>query len=1067
MFRTFQIFAPLWSLALILTEACVAFAGEKAPTFNRDIRPILAEHCFECHGQDEKSRKGGLRLDVREGALQGGKSKKRTILPGEPEKSELIARITTHDQDELMPPTEEKKPVSSAQIELLKEWIRGGAAYQGHWAFSAPEKPEEPEKDGGGMALNGVDRFVAKKLRREGLRFSSEARPEVLARRVYLDITGIPPSPQELDEFVRDYVRRGNEAYVSMVDRLLASERYAEKWARWWLDAARYADSDGYEKDLPREQWAWRDWVIESLHRDKGYDRFVIEQIAGDLLARKEAKFSKKAQDLMVATGFLRNGMVNEEGAIINEQYRLEGMFDRMDVIGRGILGVTFQCAQCHTHKFDPLTHEEYYRTMAFINDTYEATSWTYTEDQLASIRRIHGEIGNKEKEIRRELPDWEQRMAAWEESIAKKKVNWTYLDAIENEWVGGLAHPEKQKDKSILTLGFRPTVGELWVTAMVSATNLTGMRLEALTHGDLPFNGPGRSEKGTFAVSELTLEAAPITAVGAKTNHAAEIKGGFQSVMLTNAVADIEAPDQLLGEPFRGKDEKRRLGPVSYLVDGKDETAWTTDRGAGRRNEDAQVIVTFATNTWLAAEGTLIRVWLKYRHGGDDGHGRENQFLGRFRLAVTSDENPHADPVPAPVRAALETPREKRTEQQRALLFSAWRRTVPDLATLNEQIEAFWKEYPEGGSVLHLAERDAEWHRETPIYDRGDWQKPTRAVTRGVPAFLHELPKDAGTTRLDFAKWLVDRRSPTTARVAVNRVWQSIFDLGLVETPEDLGVRSPLPEHPELLDWLSVQFMDGSEREKMQPWSLKGLVRTILLSATYRQDSRTSEDLLERDPQNKWLARGPRFRVEAEQVRDIALAASGLLHEQVGGPSFYPPVPESMFALNFVKIDWKPAPAPERYRRSLYLFRRRSMPDPVMGNFDAPNGDFACVRRVRSNTPLAALASLNEPVFVEAAQALAYRVLREGGSTEKERAAYAFRLCTGRAPRPAEVETMLELLQSRSARIADGWLTARELAVGDRTMPTLPEGTNPRQLAAWTIVSRVLLNLDETLSKN
>ncbi|HET6408299.1 MAG TPA: DUF1549 and DUF1553 domain-containing protein, partial [Chthoniobacteraceae bacterium] len=853
------------------------------------------------------------------------------------------------------------------------------------------------------------------------------------------------------------------------VDKLLASPRYAEKWARWWLDTARYADSDGYEKDLPREQWTWRDWVINALDRDKPYDQFIIEQVAGDLLARERAPLSKEAQDLRIATGFLRNGMVNEEGAIINEQFRLEGMFDRMDVIGRGILGVTFQCAQCHTHKFDPLTHEEYYRTMAFINDTYEATSWVYSEAQLAAISRIHEQAALKESEIRKQLPDWEARMAAWEKEMAEKKVEWKYVDAIETEWIGGLAHPEKQKDKSILTLGFRPTVGELWLSAIVAETNITGLRLEALTHGDLPYNGPGRSPKGTFAVSEFYVEAAPVPVIGANTNHAAEIKSGLQKVDLSDALASIEAPDQVLGAPYSKKDEKRRVGPAAYLIDGKDETAWTTDLGPGRRNEDAQVVMKFATNGWASADGTFLRIWFKYRHGGDDGHGRQNNFLGRFRIALTTAPDPQADLLPANVRLALETPGEKRTAQQRALLFKSWRNSVPQLAELNEQIAALWKDYPEGESVLHTAQRDPEWHIQTPIYDRGNWQKPGRIVEPGVPAFLHALPSNGPTDRLSFARWMVDPKSPTTSRVVVNRVWQSVFGLGLVETPEDFGVRSPLPQHPELLDWLAINFMEGKSiaDRPAKPWSLKELLRTIVLSATYRQDSQVPADLLERDPQNKLLARGPRFRAEAEQIRDIALSASGLLHERLGGRSFYPPVPESMFALNFVKIDWTPAPAPERYRRSLYIFRRRSMPDPVMANFDAPNGDFACVRRVRSNTPLAALASMNEPVFVEAARALALRVVREAGSSEKDRAAYAFRLCTGRPPRPAEVDTVLEMLHSREARIADGWVAARELASAESSLPQLPDGVNPRQLAAWTIVSRVLLNLDETLTKN
>ncbi|MGZ8939627.1 MAG: PSD1 and planctomycete cytochrome C domain-containing protein, partial [Limisphaerales bacterium] len=1055
---------PHFLLGLLVFAVSVEAAGKRL-SFNRDVRPLLADHCFTCHGQDDKTRKGGLRLDIRAEAIKGGKSKKAAILPGEPDGSELIARVSTHEADDVMPPPDQKNPLSPAHIETLKVWIREGAEYQGHWAFSAPEMPAFPEMDANASVLNPIDNFVLAQLKQKGLALSPEARPETLIRRVSLDITGIPPSPKEIDNFIAEYARRGDGAYVDVVEKLLASERYAEKWARWWLDAARYADSDGYEKDLPREQWPWRDWVINSLHEDKPYDQFVIEQMAGDLLARQEPEFSVKAQKLRVATGFLRNGMINEEGAIINEQFRLEGMFDRMDVIGRGILGLTFQCAQCHTHKFDPVTHEEYFRTFAFVNDTYEKTEWVYSPDQLATIKRIHKAVAEKENEIKARFPDWEDRLLKWESAMAEKKVAWKYIDAIENDWVGGLAHPEKQKDKSILTLGFRPTVGELWVSAMISETNITGLRLEALTHGDLPFNGPGRSSKGTFAVSELFLEAAPIATIGANTNHAAEIKSGLMKIPLTNAVADIEAPDQLLSAPFARKDEKRRMGPAAFLIDGKDETAWSTDLGPGRRNDDAQVVMTIATNDWASADGTFLKFWLKFRHGGDDGHGRQNHFLGRFRLAVTTAADPHADSVPAPVRAAIEIPREQRTSEQNAVIFKAWRNSVPEFAELNEQLAALWKDFPEGDPVLSLAERDPDWHRETPIYDRGNWQKPTRTVKPGVPGFLHPLSENAPVDRLAFARWLVDSRSPTSARVAVNRVWQSIFGLGLVESPEDFGVRSSLPQHPELLDWLAVSFMEGASSGRA--WSLKELLRTIVHSATYRQDSRASNNLLELDPQNKWLARGPRFRVEAEQIRDIALTASGLLHEKLGGRSFYPPVPESMFALNFVKIDWTPAPAPERYRRSLYLFRRRSMPDPVMANFDAPNGDFACVRRSRSNTPLAALASLNEPVFVEAAQALALRVLREGGGSDQERAAFAFRLCTGRAPRPAEVDAILNLLRSRETRIAEGWLPARELAVGDRSLPSLPTGTNPRQLAAWTVSCRVLLNLDETMTKN
>lgn len=1043
-----------------LTWLAVAASAAESIVYNRDIKPILSDHCFTCHGQDESSRKGGLRLDVREAALKGGKSDKAAIVPGKPHESTLIARVTTHDDDDIMPPVEQKKPLSGEQIAKLKQWVEQGAEYQGHWAFAAPKKSAVPSVSRS-KKTTPLDAFVLAKLKQERLKPSPEARPDVLLRRVCLDITGIPPTVAEIDAFLRDYSRRGNEANIAVVDRLLASPRYAEKWARWWLDAARYADSDGYEKDLPREQWTWRDWVIDAFRRDLPYDQFIVEQVAGDLLPNA-------TQAQRVATGFLRNGMVNEEGAIINEQFRLEGMFDRMDTIGKSVLGLTLQCAQCHSHKYDPLTHEEYYKMFAFLNDTHEATSWVYSPEHLEKIDHIHRAMNEKELAIKKRVPDWEERLAAWEESVAKTKVEWTYVDAIENEWVGGLSHPEKQKDKSILTLGFRPTAGELWLSGITQETNITGLRIEALTHGDLPRNGPGRGDKGVFALTELYVEAASLAAVGVNTNHAAEIKSGLVKIPLTNAVADTEAPDQPVDSKVRKADDKRRMGPAKYVIDGSDDTAWTTDLGPGRRNQDAQVVAKFATNGWESAGGTFLKIWLKFRHGGDDPHGRTSSFLGRFRIALTTAPDPHADSVPAPVRSVLAIPREQRTARQQRMIFAEWRKTLLELKELNNGIDALWKDYPEGDSVLNLAARPPEWHRETRIYERGDWQKPGRKVEQGVPAFLHDLPKQMAT-RLDFARWLVDPRSPTTARVAVNRVWQAIFGAGLAETPEDFGVRSSDPVQADLLDWLAVSFMEGmySEASTPSPWSLKQLIRAIVLSSTYRQDSTTTPHLSEIDPRNRLLARGPRFRAEAEVVRDIALTASGLLHEKVGGRSFYPPVPESLLAVNFVTIDWKSAPAPERYRRSLYMFRRRSMPDPVMASFDAPNADFSCVRRPRSNTPLAALTSLNEPVFVEAAQALALRVLREGGSADEQRAAYAFRLCTGRAPKPAEITTTLELLRSREARLADGWMPVREVAVGDGKLPELPTGTNPRQLAAWTIVGRVLLNLDDTLTKN
>ena len=1041
------------SLCLLALAASTAFAADPAAKvdFNRDVRPILAENCFLCHGPDEQTRKAKLRLDLRDDALKGGKSGTVAIMPGKPQESALLARITSADADTVMPPRDSNKSLTPQQIDTLRRWVEGGAEYAGHWAFTAPQRPAVPAAADARWAKNAIDRFVLAGLQSAGLRPSPEADRAALLRRLSLDLVGLPPSPQEIDAFLAD---ASPDAYEKQVERLLASPHFGEKWARHWLDVARYADSNGYEKDMPRKQWAWRDWVINAINRDLPYDQFVIEQLAGDL-------FPNPTQDNRVATGFLRNGMVNEEGAILAEQFRMEGLFDRMDAIGKGVLGLTVQCAQCHTHKFDPISHDEYYGLLAFINNDYEATSWVYTPEQRKQIDAIHAGTAAAEEKLKKDHPDWPQRLAAWEAAAKKDELPWEPLSAIEHEWVGGLAHPEKLPDHSILTLGFRPSEGELYVTADAKLTSPTGLRLEALTHGDLPFNGPGRSDKGTFAVSEIVVEA-----------RAAGVKDAkFETVKLKNATADFAQPEHRLPEFFRkNNDDKRTLGPASFLVDGKDETAWGSDMGPGLRHQDLKAVMQFEKPPPASSQGTHYKVTLKFRHAGRDVHGRHSHFLGRFRLSLTSAAEPKADPVPRPVREALKLPAEKRTAEQQAAIFRYWRTTVPEFKPVNEEIAKLWAQHPEGETVLNLAQRRPEDARKTHLLDRGAWDKPKHEVAAGVPAFLHPMPEGSTKDRMGLARWLVDRRSPTTARVAVNRVWQALFGVGLVDTSEDFGVRAADPSHPELLDWLAVEFMDPSTGSgQARGWSTKQLLRTIVTSATYRQQSRVTPEMLERDPANRLLARGPRFRAEAEVVRDVALSAAGILNTKLGGPSFYPPVPESMFALSYLDVDfWQVAPAPERYRRSLYVFRRRSMPDPMLSTFDAPNGDFACARRARSNTPLAALAGLNEPVMVEAAQAMALRVLREGGRTDAERVAYAFRLCTGRPPKPAEAAEVVSLLQSQQQRIADGWVSGREVATGDATkVPPVPQGATPTDAAAWTVVSRVLLNLDETVTKN
>ena len=1002
------------AIRLVLLALAICFVTGNAMAqvvdFQRDVQPILSESCLHCHGLDEAGRQAGLRLDQFDAAVRGGDSKTAAIVPGKPEQSELIRRVTSTDPAEIMPPSKGHKPLKAAQIDTLKKWIGQGAPYSRHWTFVAPIKVALPVQ-----ASNPIDAFVASQLNSQKLKHTAAASPSTLCRRIYLDLIGLVPSPQELDAFEKNGV-------AATVEMLLKSERYGEKWARHWLDVARYSDTNGYEKDVPRDQWIWRDWVINSLNRDLPYNQFLIEQIAGDMLPNA-------TMDQIIATGFLRNSMLNEEGAIVAEEFRMVEMFDRMDCLGKAVFGLSTQCAQCHTHKFDPITQDEYYGMFAFLNNSYEAQSWVYTAEQQARISSIQTAIRAIEDRIRIAHPQWQQELSGWEESIRKQHVHWTPLEMTEMESISGLNHPTQLGDKSILMRG-HPS-NDVFFISQPDLNGITGLQLEALTHGDLPFGGPGRGPNGIWGITEIE---AFIQKPGSP---------DWEKQKLVNATADYSEPDQ--------KDDKKSRGPVGYLIDGTDETSWEADRGIGRRNQPSVAVVQFEKPLEVPA-GTKLKLAM-----------RTNDMLVCARISTTKSPAPAAIPVDCEAVMAIQTPSVQRTSAQQQAIFSAWRKTVADLKPQNDEIDAQWKSFPPAfTSVLHLSERRGDQIRPTHRLDRGVWDRPQGVVAPHVPSAFHPFVAKESPDRLDFARWLADERSPLTARVAVNRVWQAIFGEGLVETSEDFGTRAAAPLYRELLDWLAVDFMEHN-------WSQKHLIRTIVNSATYQQDSAVTPELRERDPRNHWLARGPRFRAEAEVVRDIALSSSGLITHKIGGPAMIPPVPQNVLDYNYVyPAFWKPTQGPDRYRRTLYAFRKRSMPDPVLSSFDAPSSDSACARRIRSNTPLAALAGLNEIIFVESAQAMALRILREGGSDDAQRAAYAFRLCTSRFPTSEERDETLSLLKSRRQRLAEGWLDIREIATGDPTkLPVLPPNTTPQDAAAWTLVSRVLLNLDETVNKN
>lgn len=1011
----------------------VSLGSAEPVDFVRDVQPILAQKCTACHG--EAQQLGQLRLDVKALAMKGGLSGE-TIVPGKPEASELYRRVAGLGDQARMPMGGE---LPADQIATLKKWIAEGAQWpedgaaahaemETHWSFAPPVRPDEPKVSDAKWPANPIDRFILAKLDENKLKPSPEADRVTLLRRAYLDIIGLPPTIEETDRFLAD---KSPNAYKNLIDELLASPHYGERWGRRWLDAARYADSDGFEKDKPREVWFYRDWVINALNQDMGYDRFVIQQIAGDLLPGA-------GQDELVATGFLRNSMINEEGGIDPEQFRMEAMFDRMDAVGKAVLGLTVQCAQCHNHKFDPLTQKEYYSLFAFLNNAHESTVTVYTDDEQEVRREIFEQIDAIEERLIGSAPDWRKRMAAWEAEVSGKQPEWLPLELHHEEPSGQKYH--YYEDGSILAQGYAPTRHTVPLHGKADLSGIQAFQLELLMDPTLPRGGPGRSIYGTSALTEFEVEIAD------KDDPKKKTKLNF-----VEATSDVNPALSFVDlEQFPDRDNKRRiLGDVGFAIDGFDMSAWSSDAGPGRRNQPRKAVFRLAKP--LDTDGEVeFTINLVQKHGGYNSDDNQNLNLGRFRITATKAADAKADPLPKHVRELLAIPREQRTEAQHRAIFSYWRTTVDEWAEENAEIEALWKKHPEGTTQLVLKEREEP--RMTHRLERGDFLKPKETVDPGTPRFLPAMNvrEPDAPPRLQFARWAVNDNHPTTARSIVNRIWQGYFGVGLVETAEDLGTQAPDPSHPALLDWLAVELMDND-------WSLKHIHRLITTSQTYRQSAKVTPELLERDPKNRWLARFPRLRVEGEIVRDIALASSGLLSRKMGGPPVYPPAPEFLFLppASYGPKRWNVEQDEDRYRRGIYTFRYRSVPYPQLDAFDTPNGDAACIRRDRSNTPLQALTTLNETTFLEAAQALASLALEKGGSTDADRIDYAFRRVLTRKPAEAETAELLAMLEKQRGRFGSGDLDAEKLV-----------GEDSAELAAWTTVSRVLLNLDEAITK-
>jgi hypothetical protein len=1015
-------------------DAASAAAG-RTVDFSRDVAPVFKATCVVCHGAD--AQQSQLRLDSLAAVLKGGLSGK-VIIPGDGKDSPLVRRLLGLDKPQM---PYGAPPLPPEQVAAIRGWIdqgaTGGAAGSDsasaaqarstkHWAYVKPVRPELPAVKNATWVRNPIDNFVLARLEKEGLAPSPEADKETLIRRVSLDLIGLPPTLEEVDAYLAD---KSPNAYEKVVDRLLASPHYGERWARPWLDLARYADTNGYEADFRRTAWKYRDWVIKALNEDMSFREFTIEQIAGDMLPHAD-------NEQKIATGFHRNTMLNEEGGVDREEYRWYSLVDRVNTTASVWLGSTLACAQCHNHKFDPFTQKDYYRFLAFFdNADYKVVNLGQgegyvqepqlelpTPEQEAKSSELKAEIAKLQAVLKTPTAELEAAQAKWEQDMKGAEADWTVLRPSHSSSAGG-ATLTLLDDQSILAGGKNPWADTYEIEAKTDRAGITGVRLEVMGHPTLPHGGPGRDPEGNFFLSDFEVEAAP-----------ADKPEATQKVVFKEAVAN----------------ESQERYDVKNLVNAEQKPkGWAIE--SWRSSSLVRQAVLIAEKPFGFDHGTVLKIRMKHELL------RSSRNIGRFRLSVTTLADPGSiTRLPAWQRPVLDIAAEKRTAEQKTQLAAWYRSIAPLLQPTRDHIAELQKSLDKLGiaTALIMGERPSFERPATYIRIRGSYLSKSDKVYAGVPGVLNPLPEDQMPNRLGLATWLVDDDNPLTARVTVNRYWDAFFGRGIVETSEDFGNQGERPSHPELLDWLATEFM-------RQGWGMKAIKRLIVTSATYRQSSRVTPELVERDPYNKLLTRGPRYRTEAEMVRDIALAASGLLSPKMGGPSVFPYQPEGVWDRPYNDDKWVISEGEDRYRRGLYTFIRRTVPYPSLSTFDAPSREFCTVRRVRTNTPLQALTTLNDPAFFEAAQALARRMKADSGPDPAARAAYGFRRCVSRQPTPQELDGILTFYRDQLDRFQKDTKAASAIAKGY----TGPDSDVP-ELAAWTMVSNVLLNLDEMITK-
>ena len=1007
--------------AFLPTVAKAQEPAAKPVSFVRDIRPILAKHCYACHGPDEAQRKGKLRLDSRDDAFlkheTGTPFAARSL-----DDSEVYQRITSTDATDRMPTGKDAAPLLPEQIALIKRWIEEGAKWESHWAFEAPVKPTVPLAEVADPSLKPIDRFIRAKLKAEGLEPSPEADPSTLLRRVSLDLTGLPPAPEIAAVYLKNPTP---EAYETLVDQLLAQPAYGERWARIWLDLARYADTKGYEKDLKRSIYRFRDWVIDSLDADKPYDRFSIEQLAGDLLPNP-------TPDQLLATAFHRNTLTNDEGGTDNEEFRVAAVKDRVDTTGQVWLGLTLNCAKCHSHKYDPISLREYYQIYGFFNQTADNDLGDDSPleafpapEQKQRLEAIAKEIELKEASLGQETPERLKRLSDWEAS--RKRSAWRALEAKSAKAASGSAL-KTLVDRSILAAGAGPSVETYTATYKLEPGKVKALRLETLVDPSMPQGGVGRSKgDGNFVLTGIQ---ATIVAKD----------GTRQPLTFTKAEADFAQDQYPVEHVLKNPDPKHHGWAVSPKLNEPHQAVFHCEP-AGEIAEGAELEVVLDHQFQFAYPGFSI---------------------GRFRVALSDQDAPAIDSEPpAEINAIVNTPAEKRSPEQVKRLLRHVNENSPEGKAIRETVA---KLKAESEGIVQAVrtpiyrELPLEKRRVTKIHRRGNFLDQGDTVEPNVPSSFPALASDAPRNRLGFARWLFDPANPLTARVAVNRQWSVFFGKGLVETQEDFGSQGQPPSHPELLDWLAVSFREHG-------WSLKWLCREIVLSSTYKQSSKVTPELARKDRVNRWLARGPRFRLEAEMIRDNALAVSGLLSHKMHGPSVMPYQPDGIWRSTYNADKWVTSPGEDSHRRSLYTFIKRTSPYPAMLAFDAPSRELCTVRRIATNTPLQALVTLNDPVYIEAAQGLARRMRSEGGDALEKQIAFGLKAALLREPTEREVEALSALYQRR--RQAYEKDQAAAVAFATDPIGPLPANAKADELAALTAVANVILNLDEFLTKH